>query len=151
MATLSTHSDGKCQGGFHCSRCLGEYQWEENGKLIEEVQSRDSGGGSLAESYFTIENFAADRQVIANLEKELQAAFNFMDGGDEMDNTIWIDRILLGRLIQERTAIGRVIKSIAKFQRREIMHGLVKRGDLEDMAEPPFHGTMDSPLENQRF
>lgn len=31
------------------------------------------------------------------------------------------------------------------------MRGLVKLGDLEDMAEPPLHGTMVSPPTTQRL
>ena len=83
MATLSTRSDGKHRGGCHCSRCLGAYEREDRGKLTEEVQSRDAGGGSLAENCYSAENSTTDRQVIANLEKELQAAFNFAEGGGE--------------------------------------------------------------------
>ena len=64
----------------------------------------------------------------------------------EPNNSLWIVRVLLGRMIRESTAIGRAIKSLVKFQRHEIMRGLVKLGDLEDMAEPPLHGLMATPL-----
>ena len=138
-------------GGSHCSRCLGAIQREDRVKWTEEVQSRDAGGGSLAENCFSAENSAAERRVIANLEKEMQAAFNFAVGGEEQDNAIWIDRILLGRMIRERTAIDRAIKSLVKFQRRKIMYGLVKLGDLEDMVEPPLHVSMESPPATQRI
>ena len=46
--------------------------------------------------------------------------------------------------------IGRAIKSLVKFQRCEIMHGLVKLGDIEDMAEPRLHGSMATPPATQR-
>ena len=49
------------------------------------------GGGSLAENCYSAENSAADHRVIANLEKELQVALNFVDGGGEKDNVILID------------------------------------------------------------
>ena len=74
-----------------------------------------------------------------------------MDGDEEPTNSIWIVRILLGRLIRERTFIGQAIKLFVKFQHREIMRGMVKLNDLEDMAEPPLHGSMRVLLENQRL
>ena len=98
-----------------------------------------------------MENSTGERRVIANLEKEMQAAFNFAIGGEDPDNSIWIVRILLGRMTRERTTIGRAIKSLAKFQHCEIMCGLVKLGDLEDMAEPPLHGSMASPPTTQQI
>ena len=79
----------------------------------------------------------------------MQAAFKFVDGDEEPANSIWIVRILLRRLIWEWTTIGRAIKLFTKFQRREIMHGMVKLNDLEDMAEPLLHGSMEALLENQ--
>ena len=95
MATPSTRSDSQRGGGCHCSRCLETNQQEVRGKWPEEVQSRDVGGGSLAENCYAAENSVGERRVIANLEKEMQAAFNFAIGGEEPDNSIWIDRILL--------------------------------------------------------
>ena len=68
----------------------------------------------------------------------------------EPNNSLWIVRVLLGRMIRESTAIGRAIKSLVKFQSREIMRGLVKLGDLEDMVEPPLHGSMATPPTTQR-
>ena len=47
--------------------------------------------------------------------------------------------------------IGKAIKSLANFQHNKIMRGLVKVGDLEDMAEPPLHGSMANPLATQRI
>ena len=79
---------------------------------------------------------------MANLEKTMQAALSFAGGGEESNNSLWIVCILLGRMIRERTEIGRAIKSLAKFQRREIMRGLVKLGDLEDLANPPCSALM---------
>ena len=128
---------------------MGAYQREDKGKIPKEVQSQEYGGDTLAENCFTAENSITNRWVIANLEKELQAAFNFADGGGEPDNSIWIDQILLGRLIWERTAISKAIKSFAKFQRCKIMRGLVKLGELEDLAEPPLHGNMGILQETQ--
>jgi hypothetical protein len=62
---------------------------------------------------------------MANLEKTMQAALSFTGGGEELDNSPWIVHILLGRMIRGRTEIGRAIKSLAKFQRREIICWLV--------------------------
>ena len=83
MATPSTRSDGQRRGGCHYSRCLGAIQREDRGKWTEEVQSREGGGGSLAENCYSVENSATERQVIANLEKEMQATFNFAIEGEE--------------------------------------------------------------------
>ena len=60
MATPSMRSDGQHRGGCHCSKCLGVYQWEEKGKSVEEVQSREIGGGTLVENYFIVENLASN-------------------------------------------------------------------------------------------
>lgn len=57
---------------------------------------------------------------------------------------------MLGRLIREQTAIGQAIKLFVKFQHHEIMCGMVKLNDLEDMVEPPLHGSTEALLENQR-
>lgn len=40
--------------------------------------------------------------------------------------------------------MGRAIKQFAKFQRREIMRGMVKLNDLEDMADPPLNGGIET-------
>ena len=88
MTTPSMRSDEQRRGGCHCSRCLGAYQREEKGKSVEEVQSRETSGGTLAENCFMAENSASDRRVIANLEKELQITFKFADGEGEPANSI---------------------------------------------------------------
>ena len=88
---------------------------------------------------------------MANLEKTMQVALSFAGGGEELDNSLWIIRILLGRMIRERTEIGKAIKALAKFQRREVMRGLVKLGDLEDLADPPSLGSYATPLSPQRL
>ena len=54
-------------------------------------------------------------------------------------------------MIRERTEIGKSIKALAKFQRREIMHGLVKLGDLEDLADPPRIDSYATPPSPQRL
>jgi hypothetical protein len=151
MASLSLPLGGNYHGGFHCSNCLGVLQRDEKRKSMDEVQRRESGGGPLAESCFNAETSTIDRQILANLERELQAAFRFEDGNGELANSIWVARILFGRLLRERTAVGRTIKQFAKFQRREIMHGMVKLNDLEDMAKPPLHDSMEAYLRNQRL
>ena len=85
---------------------------------------------------------------MANLEKTMQETLSFAGGGEEPENSLWIVRILLGRMIRERTEIGKAIKVLAKFQHREIMRGLVKLGYLEDLVDPPMlssYATMSSP------
>ena len=124
---------------------MGANQQEGREKWLEEAQSRDVGSGFLAENCYAVENSIGEHYVIANLEKTMQVTLNFASGGEEPDNSLWIVRILLGRMIRERTEIGRAIKSLAKFQYHEIMRGLVKLGDLEDMVEPPLPGSMTTP------
>ena len=99
MATPSTRSDGQHRGGCYCSRCLGANQQEVRGRWPKEDQSRDVGSGSLAKNYYATKNLVGERHVIANLEKAMQAVFNFAGGGEELDNSIWIVHILLGRMI----------------------------------------------------
>lgn len=88
---------------------------------------------------------------MANLEKTMQVALCFAGGCKELENSPWIVQILLGRMIRERTEIGKSIKALEKFQRREIMHGLVKLGDLEDLADPPTLGSYATPPSPQRL
>ena len=99
----------------------------------------------MAENCYVAENMVGECRDIANLEKTMQAALSFAGGGEEPDNSPWIVRILLGRMIRERMTSGRAIKSLAKFQRREIMRGLVKLGDLEDLIYPPGLGSHATP------
>jgi hypothetical protein len=95
---------------------------------------------SLAENCYIVENSVADRRILARLERELQTTFRFNKGNGQLVSSLWVVRILLGRLLCKRTTLGRDIKQLAKFQRREIMRGMVKLNDLEDMAEPPLNG-----------
>ena len=88
---------------------------------MEENRSGAGGSVSLAEQCFIAENTVDERRIMINLEKTMQAALSFAEGGDELENSPWIIRILLGRMIRERTEIGKAIKALAKFQRREVM------------------------------
>lgn len=88
---------------------------------------------------------------MANLEKTMQATLSFAGGGEEPDNSPWILCTLFGRMIHERTEIRRAINVLAKFQRREIMHGLVKLGDLEDLVDPPLLSSYATPPSSQRL
>lgn len=78
----------------------------DKGNTVEEEQSRDSGEGSMVENCFHAKNMATDRRIMASLERELQAAFQFEDGNGRQVNSIWVVRILLGILLQERAALG---------------------------------------------
>lgn len=64
--------------------------------------------------------------------------------GGKRASPIWVTRILLGRLFIQRKALGQVVKLYSRFQRREIMRCMVKINDLEEEAEPPLSGMMDS-------
>ena len=116
--------------------------------MVNDGQSRDSGGGMLAENFLNTENMAMDRRILASLERELQTAFRFEDDNGRSLNSVWVVRILLGRLLREWTTLGREIKQFAKFQRIEIMHGMVKLNDLEDMVEPPLNGGIETSSVN---
>ena len=52
--------------------------------------------------------------------------------------------ILLGRILRERTTLGRATKQYAKFQQLEIMRCMVKLNDLEDKAKPPLDGVPEA-------
>lgn len=118
---------------------------------MKETQSGTEGNVSLAEQCFVTENSAEEHRIMTNLEKTMQVALSFSSGGEEPDNSPWIIYILLGRMIKERTEIGKAIKALEKFQRREVMCGLVKLGDLEDLADPPSLGSYATPPSPQRF
>lgn len=51
---------------------------------------------------------------------------------------------MLGRLFREQLALVHVVKTFAKFHRREIMRSLVKANDLEELAEPPLGGPLEA-------
>ena len=140
MAKNSVAPKERRRGGCHCSRCVGEMGQEDKGKIVEDVQSKESRKVALEESYYNMKNTATDRRILAHLEKELQVAFCFEDGNGRPVNYLWVVHILLGRLFHERTALGRAIKQFAKFQRREILRGMVKLNDLEDLVKPPLDG-----------
>ena len=97
-----------------------------------------------------MENRAFDRRILVSLERELQSSFRFEDGNGRSLNLVWVVCILLGRLLHEQTVLGRTIKQFAKFQRCEIMRGMVKLNDLEDMAEPPMNGGLEASSSAQR-
>lgn len=70
----------------------------------------------------------------------MEATMMFEHRGSRRASQLWVTRILFGRLFQERLSLGRAVKSFTKFQRREIMRGLVKLNELEEVAEPPLGG-----------
>lgn len=115
-----------------------------NSKKVE--AEGNHGGGremSLGERRFTMETSLVERLALFRLEKELEATLLFEHGGDYRANPLWVTQILLGRLFHERLSLGRAIKSFAKFQCREMMRGLLKLDDLEDVAEPPLGGNQE--------
>lgn len=93
---------------------------------------------SPGERWFTMETSPVERRALFQLEKELEVPLLFEHGGSCRASPLWVAQILLGRLFCERLSVGRVVKSFAKFQRREMMRGLVKLNELEDVAEPPL-------------
>lgn len=71
MASPSLASGEQRRGGCHCSRCVSASLVDDNGKAVEDGQSRDSGGGMLVENYFHAENTTIDHHILASLEREL--------------------------------------------------------------------------------
>lgn len=82
---------------------------------MDEGQSKESGRGTLVKNCFNAENSATNWRILASLERELQAAFRFEDGNGKLVNSVWVVRIVLGRILQERTALGQAIKQFTKF------------------------------------
>lgn len=48
---------------------------EDKGKMVEDVQRRESREVTLVENYYNTENTATNRQILAHLERELHEAF----------------------------------------------------------------------------
>ena len=70
----------------------------------------------------------------------MDATLLFEHGGNRQASQLWVTRILLGRLFREILSLGRAVKLFVKFQRRDIMRGLVKLNELEEVAKPPLGG-----------
>ena len=108
------------------------------GREKTSVDVREGGGGEVnqGECWFNLETSSVERRALFRLEREMDATLMFEYGGSQRESQLWVTKILLGRLFQERLSLGRAVKSFAKFQCREIMRGLVKLNELEEVAEP---------------
>jgi hypothetical protein len=89
---------------------MGDRVMERKGKDVEEMQGMGSGEVTLAERCYNTNNSTAERQTLSRLEQELQAAFCFKHGGGHNVSPMWVVRILMGWILQERMALGRTIK-----------------------------------------
>ena len=78
------------------------------------------------------------------MEDNLNSALLFEHGGSQRASQLWITRILLGRLSQERKALGKAVEVFAKLQRRDIMRSMVKLHDLVDLAESPWRNLVET-------
>lgn len=117
-----------------------------SGGLEKAVADERQGGGgevNLGERWFTMETSPVERQAMFHLEKETEATLIFKHGGSRRASQLWVTRILLGRLFWERLSLDRAVKSFAKFQRRQMMRGLVKLNELKEVVEPPLRGHPD--------
>ena len=123
---------------------MGDMPSEDKGKAFEDLQSMDRGEVEPAENCYIAANFVADRRILARLERELQTVFMFENRNGWPVSSLWVVSILLGRILRERTTLGRATKQYAKFQQLEIMRCMVKLNDLEDMAEPPLYGVPEA-------
>ena len=81
MAERSLTTRESRRGGCHCSRCAGDRGMESKGKEVEELQGRGSGEANLVERCYNTENSAAEHWTLSRLERKLQAAFCFEQGG----------------------------------------------------------------------
>jgi hypothetical protein len=104
------------------------------------------GGGkfNLGEHWFNLETSPVKRRVLFQLEREMDATLTFEHGGGLRASQLWVTRILLGGLFRKRLTLGQAVKSFTKFQCREIMWGLVKLNELEEVVEPPLGGMSES-------
>lgn len=98
---------------------------------------------SPGEQWFTMENSLVERRDLSRIEKEIEATLLFEHGGEYRANLDWVTRILLGRLFHECLILGRAVKSFSKFQHREMMCGLVKLNELDEVAKPPLGGNQE--------
>ena len=89
---------------------------EDKGKVVEDMQSRESREVTLAENCYNAKNSATNRWILAHLEWEPQATFRFEGGEGQSFSSLWVVLILLGRLLHEWTALGHAIKQFSKFQ-----------------------------------
>ena len=96
----------------------------------------------LAENFYIAKNSIVDYRILVHLERELQTTFWLDNGNGLLVSSLWVVRILLGRLLYERTTLGHTIKQYTKFQHREIMRCMVKLNNLEDLAKPPLDGVL---------
>lgn len=105
------------------------------------------GGGdevNPGERWLDLETSSVERRALFRLEREMDATLMFEHGGGLRASQLWVTRILLGRLFRERLTLGRAIKSFMKFQRHEIMRGLVKLNELEEVVKPLLGGMIES-------
>ena len=122
-----------------------EWAWpRRHGEEVEEVHPIASGEVNLGEHWFNMETMLAERRALFRLEQQMDATLMFEHGRRQKASQLWVTCILLGRLFWEWLALGRAVKAFVKFQRREIMRGLVKVNDLEELAKPSLRGTSEA-------
>lgn len=126
------------------SRCRSGRGLGGTRKEAEEVHLIGSGEVNSGERWFNMETTPAERCAMFDLEREMDATLIFEHGGGQKASQLWVTRILLGTLFREQLVLGHVVKTFVKFQRREIMRGLVKLNDLEELAKPPLGGTPEA-------
>lgn len=90
MAEQSSPTRESRRGGCHCNKCVGDRAPDGKGKAVEEMQGMGSGEASLVEKCYITENSAADRQILARLERELQGAFRFEIGSEQPISSLWV-------------------------------------------------------------
>ena len=70
----------------------------------------------------------------------MNSSLLFEHGGGQHASPLWVVRILLGHLFQERLDLGGAVEVFVKYQQRETMRTLVKVKDLVDSGKPLLGG-----------
>ena len=83
-------------------------------------------GEDPGENWFWLENSTEETWALMRFGGKLNTTLLFEHGGHQKASTLWVALILLGRLFCERLALGRTVKSFAKYHRKEVMRSLVK-------------------------
>ena len=124
---------------------LGEDRGAGNSGAAEaEARGNGQEAEDPGERWFRQENSHAEIRTLTRLEDDLNSALLFKHGGGQRASELWITRILLGRLLWERTTLGKEVEVFAKLHRRDIMRSMVKLHDLVDLAEPPWRGMAEA-------
>ena len=83
----------------------------------DEAEARENvqGDEDPGERWFRQENSCAEIRTLTHLEDDLNLSLLFDHGEGQRASPLWIARIMLGRLSQERTTLGKTVEVFAKL------------------------------------